>query len=746
MIAKRALTFIFGLILASMIAKGIVFYFNPPFRLHGVGYEFNYSKLNYLQFLILFLIPGIVAIFMYRANPKIMDSPFDRTAAVFTRMFRASIQNKEKILVVSICLFWVFSLMENAFFINLVESKNPFEWPFDTYHEGEKIGFLYTFLNNEAGLQEVFMHGYFIEILTPYLVYLIAPENYAVIGYRFLYTMQTLSSWLGVIWVIREIVSTAGANQNKVLLRLQFIFFSLVFVVGNNAFLQLDYQQGFIFFQLGLILYFLRKLNNPKSSPRLILTVSFIYGFSIPTGLLYSTKFGLIYSAVFAVTVFLMFFHERYKLFLIGSLPGLFSSGAIFLLLLGWREVLEVGAVFLDLIEFFPYRYSSPFISDGTEHYLWIPQLLIGIFIICGTYLFISLKESKDFRSFVCKNIHILILLSLSILHLKIGLDLSDQRHFRAMASPGLLLSFLLAGTWLARLNNFSSLILKSYELHKSIWILALIFVIFMNMHPKEAFRHMKPYWKYISTPDDKLLAKTGYGYLNAVKAMRPEIQGAECFYTLTAESTWYYYFKKPSCSRYHSFNWAISKKARYEVIKSLRSKRPEIILFSNYRSNRDFVLFHWSPEVYEFVYQNYRPYKLIENHWFWKRSAGGMAKAKISELDITTSITNYAYNNSETFIVLSGISSLKNFYNIDGIYITSLDHETPLAVATYGSRIHVKNGILTTSWSIKVPMVNIFPEAKGFQLWGYSSGLQERVKIGESFKLDYSRINIKRN
>ena len=78
---------------------------------------------------------------------------------------------------------------------------------------------------------------------------------------------------------------------------------------------------------------------------------------------------------------------------------------------------------------------------------------------------------------------------------------------------------------------------------------------------------------------------------------MRPEVKDMECFYTLNSEAVWYYYFKKPSCSRYHMLQWAIPKEASHEIISSLRDKQPEVILFSNYNSSRGLVTSHLNPE-----------------------------------------------------------------------------------------------------------------------------------------------------
>jgi hypothetical protein len=744
---KRLLTLIFGLVLVSIAAKYLVLQMNPPFRLYKVAYEYNYSPTNYIQFFILFFIPSVSAIFLYRVDFIVINSFYDRIARTTKNIFLAAIKNKEVVLVGAIALFWVFNLMQNAFFKNLIESKNPFDFPFDTYHEGEKIGFLYTFLKNGEALKEmVIIHGYFLEVLTSYLAYLVTPENHAVMGFRFLFTFQTLLAWLGVIWVIWEIVNFTTKKENKFFLRAQFILFSVVFVASNESFLALDYQQGLLFFQLGLVFYLLRNLAT-SSSLKLILITSFVIGMSVPLGPLYSMKYGLIFGVVFFIIIFLLSFYEKYKLFLFGSFSGIAFSTAIIFLTLGLGQILELCRMVAWVVKFYSLRFSAPLLSDANEHYLWIPQLVIGILIICGIQLIALFKQSKNIQSFVRENTHLIVLLSLSVLALKIGLDLSDKRHFRSMANPSLLLLFLSSAIWMDRLNEIRGPILELCKTYKTACFYILIFLLFINAHPKEAFRHIKPYWKYISTTDDDLLAKVGYGYILAVKEMRPEIADMECFYTLTSENIWYYYFKKPSCSKHHVFGWAMTKKSRYEIIDSLRSKQPEIILFSNYRSNKSFKASHLNPEVYDFIYQNYRPYKLVENHWFWKRFPGGVSGGQITKLDIILNMTRPKYDSYEAFITIYGILHLKKINKIDAVYVAKTDSKNPLAITVNdGNMIRVKSDSLEIPWSLKIPMINILPETKSYQLWGYSIASNERVKIGEKFKLDYTKVNIKNN
>jgi hypothetical protein len=46
MVAKRVTTLLLGLVFVSLIAKKFVWYANPSFRLYGVNYLYDYSRLR----------------------------------------------------------------------------------------------------------------------------------------------------------------------------------------------------------------------------------------------------------------------------------------------------------------------------------------------------------------------------------------------------------------------------------------------------------------------------------------------------------------------------------------------------------------------------------------------------------------------------------------------------------------------------------------------------------------------------
>ena len=136
-----------------------------------------------------------------------------------------------------------------------------------------------------------------------------------------------------------------------------------------------------------------------------------------------------------------------------------------------------------------------------------------------------------------------------------------------------------------------------------------------------------------------------------------------------------------------------------------------------------------------------------MENHWFWKRFPGGVSGGQITKLDIILNMTRPKYDSYEAFITIYGILHLKKINKIDAVYVTKTDSKNPLAITVNdGDMIRVKSDSLEIPWSLKIPMINILPETKSYQLWGYSITSNERVKIGEKFELDYTKVNIKNN
>ena len=81
---------------------------------------------------------------------------YDGTGRIVQKTYWRCVEKKETVLITVVVVFWVFNLMENVFFRTLVENKNPFHGPFDSYHEGIKLGFLSTVLNKEKILNELY--------------------------------------------------------------------------------------------------------------------------------------------------------------------------------------------------------------------------------------------------------------------------------------------------------------------------------------------------------------------------------------------------------------------------------------------------------------------------------------------------------------------------------------------------------------------------------------------------------------
>ena len=140
-------------------------------------------------------------------------------------------------------------------------------------------------------------------------------------------------------------------------------------------------------------------------------------------------------------------------------------------------------------------------------------------------------------------------------------------------------------------------------------------------LNPLSALRTLLWYGRSVHTRDTGVI---GSDYRQAAAELGDEVRASGCFFTLTSEGVWYYFFSTPSCSRFHHLVYARSRAAQSELIAALERGRPSLILFSNrfWSNNIDKLsVFNSNAPVVRHVMASYRPYRLVGSHWFWQRT-----------------------------------------------------------------------------------------------------------------------------
>jgi hypothetical protein len=154
-----------------------------------------------------------------------------------------------------------------------------------------------------------------------------------------------------------------------------------------------------------------------------------------------------------------------------------------------------------------------------------------------------------------------------------------------------------------------------------AITIGVLISVAAPLLSPLSALRTLLWYGRSVHTRDTGVI---GSDYRQAAEELGDEVRASGCFFTLTSEGVWYYFFSTPSCSRFHHLVYARSRAAQSELIAALERGRPSLILFSNrfWSNNIDKLsVFNSNAPVARHVMASYRPYRLVGSHWFWQRA-----------------------------------------------------------------------------------------------------------------------------
>ena len=167
------------------------------------------------------------------------------------------------------------------------------------------------------------------------------------------------------------------------------------------------------------------------------------------------------------------------------------------------------------------------------------------------------------------------------------------------------------------------------------------------------------------------------------------DINDSKCFYSMGYVLTWNYYFNKPTCSKYNYNFINMSIKSQNETIQNLKEKKPKIILYStnnyssNYNSFNSFIQYGVSSYsmnylIHDFILNNYKPYLVLNDHWFWK---------------ISNKKFNFSSNNSVKKYTLEYSGALEKTFVQKTIYYSGLFNYTDMSnISDIKFRLSIEN------------------------------------------------------
>lgn len=584
--------------------------------------EGRYPKAgDYLGYALLFLISVSLAFYLLETKNPVINKVDEILSSWLNKLYIRC--TGLEALPIALVIFWIVNLIDNGFFGNVTIG----DFPFDPLHEGERLAYVATFLTSAKPFLELNVNvGYGVSVLPGLIAAKLVSSSHVLMAVRFIYTAQSLLAWLGCLWILLEISKVA--SPDKEIQRVVFAISSAIFMMGgasitaSSAFFTVEVIQAFFIFQCGLLIRMFRKAHLAYVNNWWTRGEAFVVGLSVSLGTFYSVKYGMLFPMVAIVAGFLSFaFGKQFALICWGwgAVGVIFGSVSIFFLL-GPDQL----AAFIESALYWPknwnYRLSIPLFDGANRHYFWILQILILAQILTLIYFWQAYRKGTSLKEFFRENAFLGFVFALNILFSKLALDRSDKYHFCQAAFPSTFLLTLLAISWIRLLDKNLSNITAFFYRHKPMITVVLIAFMALNMHPKEAAKNIKPYYKKYSLRDDQLIRAD---YAEAIQVMMPEVQSSSCFTTMTPEGVWHYFFKKPSCTKILYLMTIIPEKDQLEAVKELEKKKPGIILYTN-ESMRPGAKTWFNPEsapiMYDYIHQHYQPYKTIHSHVFWKR------------------------------------------------------------------------------------------------------------------------------
>jgi len=683
---------------------------------------------DYLKYIILLLTPPLIATLVLNLNQKPLGIILRVINHRYTWIGISSI----------LLLTWLINTPFNQFRINSTL--------IDSFHEGEFLGFLPNFLQlPQPFINTVLIHGYGVDVLPSWLAKNIATQNNGIALTRLFVNLENVITCLGYFWILWELINLAKINKNRLKI---FLISCILFCVFDGIFYKFDGRRGTSFMiQLALTLRFFR---IAESQPNQAQWLSVLIGASIPSSFFYIYDRAIYFIAVYlCASILALFLPKKITiLWLKGSLIGIIVTFVFSLIFLGFEQI---NAIISQVLYWGKYgRYISfiplpPLELTWTSQTFWLSMFVQSV--VLG-YLILDFKNyGLKLRLFIHNNYLIILLLVSASIYMRITLDRSDLGHSYQGALITTFLGFYLIYLGYKyqiepQLPQFN---LTPIQRSLTVMILIVIILTEPNFNVFKGMQKMTQIPEFLSISDSQILKAD---YLEAWNTLKPEIDQQSCFFTLTSEGLWYYLFDKPSCSKYGYVLYAKPTVAQEQVIQELNQNKPNILLLTNeiwYQNPWDEVLKSESASlIYQNVLRNYRPYKTVQSHWFWKRNNQPLKFTQTQSFNgnIESFPTQNVHQSDN--LSIGGWSILpQQLKPADAVYLSLGENNQLIAVGQVNINRPDVVQVLSnpkyekSGWIIRVPIAILPPGNNQMKVWSYDAKNNQLTQIGKSFNLE---------
>lgn len=692
---------------------------------------------NYAIYLILFLGPSLVilgSLFFQGQVVKLVN--FNKWLGI-----RSTIARFVPVFLFLAIACWLSNIKHQP----MIGSNGSFAQ--EGFHFGEAVGLSETFLQDPGSFYHkayLIIHGFGLNVI-PGVVGLTLGGNERDVAIAGLvidahYTISTVFAFL----IMLEIAAYISLKSKWQIFSL---FILVYFSLHKIALASLDRDVIFLI-QVFLSVRWLRvELDEDVKSRYSQIIYPVLLGFSIPVSFLYVYDRAT-YFVILFVYLLVYFLFVKGVQFVVKS--SLLAFGSILLSCFVFSCVLGFSYLPVTIKQILYWsKYSGLFTGWAypkinirlTEVQNWLAIFLQSCCLTILCLRFYSERSSKgvSFKTFLSKNGLELFLLLCAVITMRVALGRSQDWY---LTSRGFFSIFAFA-TIIARPLIQRKSFLPSFS---SVFIAVLLFCSLFNMESVAAAVNVFGMVSYPSSVQ-AVLSKTNSellnpSYLEAAKQIKADMAGQSCFYTLTSEGIWYRILSMQPCSKYWNLLYSTSTESKEELVREIQAEKPKIILYSNqfWSNGIDEVPKETSHLlVHQYIWQHYRPYKMLNENWFWIRRESDGELSNLSELHSDKVIGSFEKlqpldSNQKLDVLASGWSILgkKNNFEQNVVFLTYSPVNSPNDLKFLGvglvsaDRYDIATALNSVSamhsgWNISFNKLNVPPENVILRAWAYN-------------------------
>lgn len=616
--------FIIGISLGLLIWNKIALPYHNPWGIVGKLTEIQYNPLNdSIRFVVFILFPVLILSVIYLLNIKNFNNIcFTKDTKNFNGNMSPDLSSRSAIILAGILI-----LYSTLAAINIPTTRASGE--FDAFHEGTTLGLSVSQKAGKVPYKDfVLFHGVYEGSLRSVLAFRLFGKS---IG-----SFRTLES------IVKILLFASISIFLMLIYRGNYLYSFATFLIlvllcfppptlNIKEFMILKGRDITTF----LFLITIPLLHNFISHNRLdrvtridatkLFVTAFFFSFIPLASFGYSSDRGVYLSATYLIILpllYFFFFHKSpYRThFITSSFLGLLSA----LLLMG--SLLREGVT-----EFFTFTFSiMPRYRElmfGDVYPIYSKRFLVSCVLVAGNTYWVTMKFIQELhlndkkvkisiRKFLEKYLIEFCLLIVSVFLFRNALGRSDWFHLAYTMPVIYLLSIYII------IKYYLYNILHRYGLEKK-FAYALVFIIMFSsiagvyrIYNRNLLIENFPY----KIDDAEFIPDS---YKATISFLKTNLSQNDEFYTMTNDSSWYYFIDKPPPTRFPQALYAIPFFYQKEVIQDLKKSNVKFIIYrSDKWSNRinGFNNEARLPIIYKYLAEDYVFFKKIDDNEIWIR------------------------------------------------------------------------------------------------------------------------------